>query len=160
MLVPAIYYKEEILDEFKRLFYTKEAGYYMGCREHGLPNIADEDRNDLRQYAIVDSNNDLIGYFAYHVDFYNSCACGFGLISFSDTLEPIIVKDVLDEIDKILYDWKLHRVEWNMIGDNPIKKHYDKFCEEHNGHILKFRDVVKNEQGEYLCSYAYEIINE
>lgn len=32
-----------------------------------------------------------------------------------------------------------HRVEWRMVGGNPVERSYDKFCKMHNGtkHILK-----------------------
>lgn len=156
MLAPAIYFKEEIIQEFKRLFYSDELYYYMGCHENGLPNIVDEDKNDLRQYAILDSEQEPIGYFAYHIDRYSSNVRGFGLISFSDYLQPFIVDDVLKELKTLIS--KFHRIEWCMVGDNPIKKHYDKFCKKYNGRMIELRDVFKDNDGNYINSYIYEII--
>ena len=45
-----------------------------------------------------------------------------------------------------------------MVGGNPIEKHYDKFCFNHNGtkHILK--DAFKDKYGKYHDDIIYEII--
>ena len=46
-----------------------------------------------------------------------------------------------------------------MVGGNPIKKHYDKFCKKYDGNILKLKDVFKDRNGKYHDDYIYEIID-
>ena len=55
---------------------------------------------------------------------------------------------------------QLHKIEWRMVGGNPVEKHYDKFCFKHNGkkHILK--DSIKDADGNYRDDIIYEIIKE
>ena len=157
MLIPAILKKQEIEQAFKRYYYTDDMMYETGGLNNWTPNIQEETESGRFQYAIVNSKEDLIGYLDYHIDWYSSCASQFGLISF-DRGNPIVGKDLFNEMNKLINDYKLHRIEWRMIGGNPIEKHYDKFCFSHNGtkHILK--DAFKDKYGKYHDDIIYEII--
>lgn len=157
MLIPAILKKEEILENFKKYYYTEDMMYETGGLNNWLPNIKEETETGRFQYAIVNSEDKLLGYLDYQVDWYSSCAHNFGLISFIRG-NPIVGKDLFDELKKLMYEYKLHRIEWRMVGGNPIEKHYDKFCEKFNGtkHILK--DVIKDKYGKYHDDIIYEII--
>ena len=153
MLIPALLFKEEILKEFSRIIYTEDFFYYSGytgCFE--LPDIKDCD--NLYQYAIVNKNK-VIGYLTYAVDPYVNCVRNFGLISF-DKGNYIIGRELFNEMESLIK--KYHRVEWQMIGGNPIKKHYDRFCEEHNGRVVVLHDANRNPNGEYCDVYIYEVV--
>lgn len=54
---------------------------------------------------------------------------------------------------------RFHRVEWRMVGGNPVERHYDKFCEKHDGTKHVLRDAVKDEDGNYRNDIIYEIVN-
>lgn len=79
-------------------------------------------------------------------------------ISF-DRGNPLIGKDVFDEIERCIKEYHLHRVEWRMVGGNPAERGYDIFLKKHNGtkHILK--DAIKDREGKYHDDIIYEIIN-
>jgi len=158
MLIPAIIKKNEILDNFRKYYYTEDMMYETGGLNNWLPNIQEETDDGRFQYAIVNSENKLLGYLDYHIDWYSSCASQFGLISF-DRGNPIIGKDLFNELNKLMYEYKLHRIEWRMIGGNSVERSYDKFCNKFNGtkHILK--DAIKDKYGEYHDDIIYEIIN-
>ena len=76
-----------------------------------------------------------------------------------DRGNPLIGVDLFNEMKKLIHNYKLHRIEWRMVGGNPIKKHYDKFCKKYNGNILKLKDVFKDRNGKYHDDYIYEIID-
>ena len=158
MLIPAIVKKEEILNAFKRYYYTEDMFLETGSLNNWTPNIQEETDEGSYQYAIVDDKEKLIGFLAYRVNWYNSCASCFGLISF-DRGNPIVGKDLFAELKKLIYEYKLHRIEWRMVGGNPVERHYDKFCQKFNGtkHILK--DAIKDKYGQYRDDIIYEIIN-
>lgn len=157
MLVPAIIKKNEILEAFKNYYYTEDMMYETGGLTNWLPNIQEETESGRFQYAIVNLDGKLLGYLDYHIDWYSSCASRFGLISF-DRGNLIVGRDLYSELNKLIYEYKLHRIEWRMIGGNPVEKHYDKFCEKYNGtkHILK--DAIKDKFGNYHNDIIYEII--
>ena len=159
MLIPAIIKKDEILEAFKRYYYSEDMLYETGSLNNWLPNIQEETESGKFQYAIVDSQEHLLGYLDYCIDWYSSCAYRFGLISF-DRGNPVVGKDLFNELNKLINDYKLHRIEWRMIGGNPVERGYDRFCKRFNGtkHILK--DVVKDRYGNYHDDIIYEIIND
>lgn len=154
MLVPAILYKEEIEKAFAKDLYTEKYFYYNGYAHcNGLPEIRTED--NLYQYAMVDSRKKLIGYLSYWVSTTDDCVYNFGLYSF-DKGNPIVGKDLFSKMEELVA--RFHRVEWKMIGGNPVKKHYDRFCTKHNGNVVRLNDVCKDADGNYHDEYIYEII--
>ena len=156
MLVPAILYKYEIQAKFEKHFYTDSMIYYNGCLESGVPNIEEGNDGYDYQYAIVD-NDKLIGYFSYRIDWYSSSANCFGLFSF-DKNNKVIGLDVYRELKKIISDYHIHRLEWRMIGGNPVEKHYDRFCEKYHGKKFVLTDAIKDRYGKYHNDIIYEII--
>lgn len=155
MLVPAILYKDQIEKEFKKLYYTEDMLLMTGCISQWCPNIPDVPDDGDFNYAIV-SKDKLIGYIAYRVDYYTSKVYNFGLISF-DKGNPIIGRDLFSKMEELVH--RFHRVEWRMIGGNPVEKNYDKFCEMHHGNKYVLRDSVKDHNGNYRNDVIYEIIN-
>ena len=52
-----------------------------------------------------------------------------------------------------------HRVEWCVVGNNPVKRNYDRFCKKHSGYIHHYHETTKDESGNYIDSFLYEIVN-
>lgn len=156
MLKPAVLYKEEIQKELAKHNYTENMMFYTGYLGYSVANIEKANDGDLYQYAIVE-NDKLIGYFAYQVDWYSSCASRFGLFSF-DRNNTTIGLDIYRELKKLINDYHIHRIEWHMIGGNPVERHYDNFCKKYNGKKLVLTDALKDRCGKYHNSVIYEII--
>ena len=83
----------------------------------------------------------MIGYLSYQVDYYVSKAYNFGLISF-DRGNPIIGRELFEKLKELIST--MHRVEWRMIGGNPVEKHYDKFCDKYNGNKYFLKDSIRD----------------
>lgn len=158
MLVPAITRKEEIIQKFKELYYTEDMFYLGGGITGFIPDI-DNDNNDQVRYAII-NHDKLIGYFKYKLLLATSCASHFCLISF-DKGNYVIGQDLFSEFKKLLNEYHVHRIEWDMIAGNPVEKHYDRFINQYTGyknkHILK--DACIDRAGKYHDYIIYEIIN-
>lgn len=157
MLVPAATRKEEIIRKFQEKFYTDDMMFYNGWLDNHSPDIVDNPSEGIYQFAIVDKRNNLLGYLAYYIDWYSSQAYNFGAFSF-DKGNIIVGEALFSEMEKLINDYKLHRIEWRMLGGNPVEKNYDNFCKRYNGtkHILK--DVVRDKYGKYHDSIIYEIL--
>jgi len=163
MLRPAIKYKEEIAKACIELYYTDSMFYYNGGLGFGPIDILDHSDDGSRyQFAIVDKDEKLAGYISYTVDFYNSVAWCFGLVSF-DPGNPLIASGVKDVINKIKKQ-HLHRIEFRCIGGNPVKRHYDSiinhYAKKFKGYyqIHHLKDVFKDENGDYHDEFIYELI--
>ena len=154
MLKPAILYKEAIESEFNAQLYTQDFFYYTGY--DGATYIPEIKRDDfVFQYAIVDKDK-LVGYFSYSLNTISDTINNFGLYSF-DRGNPVIGRDIIRKMKELVSSH--HRVEWRMIGGNPVKRHYDRFCRRYGGNVVKLHESVKTPSGEYADEYIYEIIN-
>ena len=155
MLVPAILYKEQIVKEFQKYFYTTDMMYETGCMCNWIPEISYCPSESQFQYAIVDENEKLIGYLGYSVDWYVSKAYNFGLFSF-DRGNLQVPKDVFEKLEELVST--LHRVEWRAVGGNHACRGYDNFIKRHNGikHVLK--DSIRDKDGNYHDDIIYEIV--
>lgn len=157
MLVPAILYKEQIIREFQKYYYTTDMLYETGCMCNWSPDIAEYPDASQFQFAIVDKNEKLIGYLGYSIDWYASKAYNFGLFSF-DRGNILVGKDIFDKLEELTKTF--HRVEWRAVGGNPACRGYDNFIKRHNGnkHILK--DSIKDKDGNYHDDIIYEIVKQ
>jgi hypothetical protein len=54
---------------------------------------------------------------------------------------------------------KHRRIEWRMIGGNPVQRHYDHFIKHFHGSRVVLHDVCKDGEGKYRDEYIYEILN-
>ena len=156
MLEPAMLHKEAILNGLKKRIYEDEMLYYSGWNGYTLPEISNEVDGGEYRFAILDGDK-VIGYFCYTYDMHSKCLRNFGLYSF-DKGNPIIGKDILYEIKRIIKEYQPHRMEWRMISGNPVEKHYDKFCKRYNGRKFVLTDVFKDRYGNYHNDVIYEIV--
>lgn len=154
MLVPAILFKSEIENGFKKLFYTNDMFFVNSNLDQWIPDIAENMNEGWFQYAIVDGEK-VIGYLGYYVNYYTSNVYNFRLISFEKG-NPLIGKDLFEKMEELVS--RFHRIEWRMIGGNPVERSYDKFCERHKGIKHVFKDVLKDAEGNYRDSIIYEIV--
>lgn len=157
MIKPAILYKDEIKQKMLEYIYTDDMMYYSGWIGNSIPSIEENTDGNLYQYAIVDNDNKLIGYFTYYIDWYSSCVRNFGMFSF-DRNNRIIGFDIHHQLKKIINEYHIHRMEWRMVGGNPVERHYDSFCKRYNGKKLTLTDVIKDRCGKYHDNIIYEII--
>ena len=154
MLKAAILYKKEIEKKFAEQLYTDDYFWYTGygtCNE--IPNIELIDGD--YKWAIVNKNDDVIGYFAYRIDSATDTVLNFGLYSFVKG-NPLIGRDTFNKLEELISEHR--RIEWRMIGGNPVQKHYDKLCDKYHGHRVCLHQVTKDIHGNYHDEYIYEII--
>lgn len=146
MLVPAILFKDQITSEFQRIYYTEDMMYLTGCLEQWSPDISTNPEEGKFDFAIV-SNDKLIGYLSYRIDYYCSKAYNFGLLSF-DRGNPVVGEELFNKMEELTK--RLRKIEWRMVGGNPVEKHYDKFCKKHGGRKHNMQNKYSRKQLEEL----------
>lgn len=157
MLVPAVLYKEEIKKKMQSYFYTKDMMYETGCLDNYIPDITDCPSGDDVQLAVVNDDNKLLGFINYHINYYASSASRFGIFSF-DRGNPLFGKDIFNELERLIK--RFHRVEWRMVGGNPVERSYDRFCFKHGGNKHIFKDGIRDAEGNYRDDILYEIVSD
>lgn len=156
MLKPAILYKDILEKKFAEEAYTEEYFLYSGygsCNE--IPNIKLEDGK--YQWAIVDNGDNVVGYFAYQIQPETDTVLNFGLYSF-DKGNILNGKEVFHKMEELIAEHR--RIEWRMIGGNPVQRSYDNFCKKHNGTRVVLHNVTKDIHGVYHDEFIYEILKE
>lgn len=171
MLKPALMYKEKIEKCFAEIMYSEDFFYYVGWAHcHYLPEIKPEDNR--YQWAVVDgydkdiverflTGNDehqekVIGYISYRVNPDVDSVSQFGVISF-DKGNPIVGRDLYRIIKNLVKRYR--RIEWHMIGGNPIEHNYDRICAKFNGNKVVLHDVCKDNNGIFRDNVIYEILS-
>lgn len=156
MLKPAILYKDQITRKLQEIVYSDDFFYYSGiAHDHDIPDV--KLQNNMYYWAVVDSKDNVIGCIIYRIHIPTDCAYSFGIISF-DKGNILLPLDLVRLLTKLIH--RHHRVEWRMIGNNPVKPHYDKFCMKYGGRILHLKDASVDLDGNYVDDYIYEIIYE
>ena len=154
MLKPAILYKDIIEEEFAKILYSEDYYFYCGYVSGEPFSLNCED--NLFNYAFVDKDDNVLGFLTYQIYDLADTVHNFGLISF-DKGNPSLGRDLLNKMEELFQ--KHHKLEWRVIGDNPVKRHYDNFCSKYKGYRHHLHDVCKNLDGEYVDSYIYEVLN-
>jgi len=156
MLVPAVLHKDEVLKKFSEFIYSYDYFFYTGyVGGHRLPNVDDSD--DWEHWVSVDSDGNVLGYLAYFVDHVNDSVNRFGMFSFIRD-SPVFVLDCYRRLEFLVKNYR--RVEWRMIGGNPVESAYDAFCEKHHGRKHVLSAVVKDRNGIYRDDVVYEVLRD
>ena len=70
----------------------------------------------------------------------------------------ILVFPCGSEVGLDIYSSVCYSAYFHLIGGNSVQKHYDKFCDKHNGHRVCLHQVTKDIHGQYHDEYIYEIL--
>lgn len=152
MLIPALSRKKEVEIEFAKKMYTDDYFLYRGeSHSFSIPKI--EKTSDKYQWIMVDSDDKLVGYIEYTID-ETDCVSRFGMLSF-DEGNPLFGRELFGVMKGLL---KHRRLEWLMLEGNPVKKHYDKFCQENGGSVFVLHKCRKDREGKLRDLYVYEIL--
>ena len=161
MIKPALLYKDRLEKKFAEFLYTKEYYFYNGYEVGSmLPNIRQEE--NLYQYAIVDNDDNLLGYFSYKVDPLTRSAYGIGAFSFVKG-SYIVGRDYQKLIKNLVKTY--HRVTWTVIEGNPAFRSYNRLLNFYRQipyiktHLTVLHDTTVDKYGDYYDEIIYEIIN-
>lgn len=130
MLRTAQLYKEELNKKYIATWYNPKYMYYndIGCRE-----IQIGDNNfERHDFVCVNDNDEVTGYFSYHINWTTKNIDNFGIISFIDN-NIIFIKDVINHVIHLLNDIKINRIEFWAFVDNPAFDGYEKLVKKFGG---------------------------
>ena len=154
MLIPAIFKRNEIEKLFMEHLYDDNMIFYNGYPYYNsLPDLTPKE--NFFHYAIINKDSEIVGFFSYHIDSYSDNVCQFGLYSYKR--DSTIGLDVYRKMKELI---KTHRrIEWRMIGTNPVQRHYDNFIKHFGGNKMVLHQVLKY-NNKYLDEHVYEIVND
>lgn len=167
MLVPAMFYKDEIEKQFAWWLYDEDMFYYQGYA-HGHEMTEIKPQENLYQWAIMGYSLRScgytlpIGYFSYRIDPATDNVYNFGLYSF-DKGNALIGHDVFKKMEELISEH--HRIEWRCVGGNKALRGYKRFAMKiatNHPHLIvnlhQMHDVTKDNGGGYHDEYIFEIV--
>lgn len=153
MLVPGQLYKEDIKRELVTRWYEpKYQWYFAGWREE---TTIGDNANFRRDYAYIDKDNDLAGFFTYAFNETDRSMNNFGLIGFKNNNIPF-VQEVLHHVMNMFASGEAQRAEVWAYADNPVCKLYRRFAEQYNGTQIAYCHRTNWFDGKYHDSIAWE----
>lgn len=156
MLKNALLYKEILQKKFQETWYNPAYKFYSGGTGNNNLLIPDNCYEN-HCFASVDSNDNVLGYIAYHVDYAAMSCCNFGAISF-DLGNLVFTKDLLQSIDDIFVKYGMNRIDFWAFVDNPIVPTYQKLVEKYGGRIVGIlEDTAKLMDGQLHSSIIFEL---
>lgn len=134
MLVPAQLYREELKRMTTECWVKPKYKYYFAGEFYEL-QIGDNWQY-RRSYACLDSNGEIIGYFSYNFNEHDARMRDFGLMSFIDKKNPILIRDVHNHVVDMLTNGKAVSLELWAFTDNPACNLYNRYMKKHGGNKL------------------------
>lgn len=156
MLKPAQLYKEKIESLFVNTWYDEKYMFYSGWAGNELPEIPDSNYN-THNFVSVDSEENVIGYISYQVNWAAMSADRFGIISFRNSVE--FAKDVYQAICDLFEKYNMNRVSWCAFVENPAIKGYRNFIKKCGGRECAYhRQIARLIDGKLHDNVEFEIL--
>ena len=153
MLVPAQLYKEEIKRELTARWYDdKYQWYFAGWKEE---TTIGDNANYRKDFAYIDKDDKLAGFFSYGFNETDKSMSQFGLIGFKDNNIPF-VHEVLSHVKSMFRCGIAQRAEIWAFADNPVCKLYRRFVKQYNGTQVAYCHRTSYFNGRYHDSIAWE----
>lgn len=122
-------------------------------------NLEDNNYN-CHQFVSVDTNDNVIGYICYEIDWVVMSASSFGIISF-DKGNIEFARDVYTVICNLFDVYHINRISWLCYADNPAIRGYRNFIKKYGGvECGYYRQNAKLMDGKLHDSVEFEILAE
>lgn len=154
-------YEKEIKYKMWEIWYDEKYQYYFGGEWRRDFSLADNDNSPCRhEFAVLNDDNELIGFIGYNVDLELRIAQRFGAINFSDN-KLSFGKALFQVIEDCFLKFGLEVVEWCVVCGNPVERSYDRMCERFGGHIVGIKHRRAKDMAGNPCDFkTYEILRE
>ena len=153
---PAQLYEEEIKRRLIACWYDPKYIYYFGGN-YRVNQIGDN-ADWRRDYALVDKDGNVSGYFSYNYDECSKSMHNFGLIDFSGNGQEL-VRQALEHI-RGMFEKGAQRLEVMCFGDSPACRLYDFYMKRCGGKQVGKLTRAWYFDGKYHDSIIYELLAE
>lgn len=157
MLQPAQLYEEELQKENIKAWYKPGNIYWTGYVGDSIISLP-EDNYNRHCFVTIDSNDEVIGYITYAVDWNAMSADRFGAISFRKNSVEFAL-DLYKAICDCFNVYHFNRIGWCCYTDNPAIRGYRNFIKRHGGRECGYyREITKLQDGKLHDSVEFEIL--
>lgn len=158
MLVAAQLYQQELQQKLRATWYDLKYQYFWqgNCNDIEIPT----DNYWKKQFAFLDNEGNVTGYFSYNYCADTNSINNFGLISFID-YNPCFIQSVIKHLENILSQGHISRIEFFAYEDGPANKGYKKLVKKFGG--KQVGKLTKNSRlldGKLHDTVFYEVFRE
>lgn len=159
MIKPALLYEEKLQKANIESWYDMRNQYWHGwCSEYKI--ALESNNSQYHQFVSVDSEDNVIGYISYCVDWTAMSATGFAMISFSKG-NMQFMKDLKEVVNNCFTKFSFNRIEFRAYADNPAIRGYRSFINRFGGKEAAYlRQDTKLMDGQLHDSVIFEILRE
>lgn len=159
-LVNAKVYEDQIKQKMWNIWYDERYQYYFGGSWRCDFSLRDSTESLQRVFAVLNDNDELIGYIGYFVDDCMKVAEHFRAINFSND-KLSFGRAMVRVIKDCFLKFGMEVVEWRVICGNPIERSYDRLCVKFGGRIVGVaRHRARDMTGNVCDEKTYEILRE
>lgn len=159
MIQPALNYDTELKRRFRNTWFDPHYMYYHNSLWYTDFEL-DDSTWDKHQFAILNDQQELIGYVGYSIDRSTHSARDMGVISFGGSLITFAV-DLLSIIKDMFIKFKFTKLTFSVVVGNPVEKHYDRLVNRIGGRVVgTFSSDTRLMDGELYDIKWYEVLRE
>ena len=126
-----------------------------GAQELDIPN----NTYDSHNFAVIHSNNEVVGYISYAINYASKVVDRVGIISFKPS--ECFGRDLIKVIDDIFMKYNMNKIEFRCYDDNPVMRHYVKFINRYEGSIAGvLHKSIMLEDGRLHDTYLFELFRD
>lgn len=155
MLVAAQLYKEELHQKLRATWYDIKYQYFWqgSCNDIEFP----PENYWKKQFAFLDKDGQVTGYFSYNYCAETRSLNNFGLISFID-YNPRFIQAVIEHLENVLSQGYINRIEFFAYEDGPANQGYQKLVKRFGGRqVGKLTKCSRLLDGKLHNTVFYEI---
>jgi len=157
ILVPAIKYREQLVDMFIDTWYDDKYKFYHARGWVDKYKVEECNKNE-HQFVSLDKNMQIIGLIGYRINRLNDAASDLSIINFTEN-KVVFGFDVRKAMNDIFLKYNLRKLTFSVIIGNPVEKQYDEMVHQVGGRIVGvFRENVKLMDNNYYDEKVYEIL--
>ena len=159
MLVNARCVEYQLVTAFDNIAYDMKYLFSEMTSYRNKYSVATESYHTV-EFASVDSNGIIIGYFCFGINRETNVASGVHIINFREP-NYTFGKDLHQFIDDIFCKYNIRKLGFAVICGNPIEKKYDEFVEKYHGYVVGIKmQEIKLMDGKLYDIKLYEIFRE
>lgn len=155
MLVAAQLYQQELQQKLRATWYDLKYQYFW----QGSSNDIDfpSDNTWKKQFAFLDKEGNVTGYFSYNYWPDTRTLNNFGLISFIN-YNPRFIQAVIKHLEEIFFQGYINRIEFFAYEDGPANQGYQKLVKRFGGkQVGKLTKCSRLLDGKLHNTVFYEI---
>ena len=160
MLDVAIRYQDQLVDEFRKIWFKEKYKFWNGTKYFQDWTPSDNTYEEHQFVSVNTLYNRVIGYVSYCINrFDGDIAYDLNIINFEAEPSMTFAMDLGRALTDIFEKYNFRKLNFYVIVGNPAEKAYDKMIKRYGGRIVGYRkENTRLFDGRYYDDKLYEVM--